>query len=126
MAKIKIEEMHFPEDKILINHWHNSFQNTPDYENIEKYILEDYLMTNLANVIEINHEIIDVEYREEKKALTIRNKNEIIGFILCDAYDSTDYSSMLYLQYIDINVLDLVNRGVISKILRYISYGCFQ
>ena len=39
------------------------------------YILEDYLMTNLANVIEINHEIIDVEYREEKKALTIRNKN---------------------------------------------------
>ena len=101
MPRIKIEKMKLPDDKTSINEWHNQFKHTKAYETTESYILENYLMTDLANVIEINHEILDTDYRETKFALTIKNtKNEIIGFLLCDAYDSTDYSSMLYLQYI--------------------------
>ena len=101
MTKIKIEEMNFPDDKLAINDWHKTFQHTKAYETIESYVLENYLMDDLASVIEINHEILDTDYREEKKAFVIKNKkSEIVGFILCDAYDIADYASMLYLQYI--------------------------
>ena len=104
MAKIKIEEMTFPNDKLLINAWHNELKNTSIYETIESYILEDYLMKDLAEVIEINHENLNLDYREDKKAFIIKdNKDKIIGFLLCDAYDSTDYESMLYIQYIVFN-----------------------
>lgn len=100
MSRIKIEKMKFPDDKISINDWHNQFKNTKDYETIESYILENYLMKDLANVIEVNHEILSTDYREEKKAFAFKHNNEIIGFLLCDAYDQTDYASMLYIQYI--------------------------
>ena len=101
MARLKIEEMNLPDDKESINTWHDKFKDTPAYESIERFILENYLLCDLAEVIETNYEFLDVGYREEKKALSIKNKDdEIIGFILCDAYDMTDYSSLLYLQYI--------------------------
>lgn len=101
MARLKIGEMILPDDKESINTWHDKFKNTPAYESIERFILENYLLCDLAEVIETNYEFLDVGYKEEKKALSIKNnKNEIIGFILCDAYDMTDYSSLLYLQYI--------------------------
>lgn len=104
MQKIKIEEMKLPDDKKSINEWHNKLKDSKVYESIENYILENYLMKDLAEVIEINHEMLDIDYREEKKAFIIKdNKDNIISFLLCDAYDSTDYSSMLYLQYIVIN-----------------------
>jgi hypothetical protein len=38
MAKIKIEEMTFPNDKLLINDWHNELKDTSIYETIESYL----------------------------------------------------------------------------------------
>jgi len=101
MANIKIETMKFPGDKIAINEWHNNLKNTKKYETIESYILENHLIFDLSELIETNYEMLNLDYREENKALVIKdNKNNIIGFILCDAYDVTDYSSMLYIQYV--------------------------
>lgn len=101
MARIKIEEMKIPDDKKIINDWHNTLQHTKEYETIESYILENRLIYDLDELIEINYEKLNLGYREINKALVVKNtKNKIIGFILCDAYDMTDYSSMLYIQYI--------------------------
>lgn len=116
MARLKIEEMKLPEDKNEINQWHIKYKNNKNYENIKQFILEYIEFLDLAEVIFVNHEILDTDFREEKKALAVKNnKNETIGFILCDAYDMTDYSSMLYLQYIVIKPT-LKNKGYGSEI----------
>ena len=100
MSRIIIEEMKLPNDKNSINEWHNEQKHTSQYETIEHYILEGYLMSNLAEVIETNYELLNIDYREVKKALIVKNNNQIIGFLLCDDYDMNEYASMLYLQYI--------------------------
>ena len=103
MNKFTIQEMS-SEDRKLINNWNLEFSGKPEFESIERFILENGLLTNLDEVIMTNHDLLSLDYREIKKAFSIYdNKTNIIGFLLCFAYEIGDYSSELYLQYIVLN-----------------------
>lgn len=117
MQKIKIEEMsNFDRNQIFS--WDNEFAENPEFESIERFVLENGLLSNIAEVIETNHDLIPLDYRELKKAFSIKDiNNDIIGFLLCLAYDINDYSSELYLQYIVLNPNNQ-NHGLGTEILK--------
>ena len=102
MEDFKILEMNIPSDKPQISKWDTLFAGSPEYETIEWFILENYILSDLAEIIETQYENYEIdEYSEIKKAFVIKDtKDEILGFILCSAYELDDQYSDLYLQYI--------------------------
>ena len=103
MKNFTIQEMS-NKDREIICSWDSKFAKKPEFEDIEKFILENGLLTNLDEVIMTNHDLLSLDYRELKKAFSIYDKKEnVIGFLLCFAYEIGDYSSELYLQYIVLN-----------------------
>ena len=105
MKDFKILEMDLDLDKPQISNWDTVFAGTPEYETIEWFVLENHLLKDLAEVIETQYEIYEIDdYLEIKKAFIIKdNKDEILGFLICSAYQVADISSDLYLQYIVVN-----------------------
>ena len=104
MKNYKIVDMDLEPDKAQIAKWETDYADTPEYKTIEKYILENKLIYDLAEVIESNYEIIPIGKNEIKKALVAKtNKDEIIGFILCQAFDLQTSLPEVFLQYIVIN-----------------------
>ena len=92
-------------DKPQIANWDTLFAGTKEYETIEWFILENHLLKDLSEVIETQFENFAIDdYLEIKKAFVVKDKsNEVLGFLLCSAYQIADYSSDLYLQYFVMN-----------------------
>ena len=105
MNKFNITEMDLNLDKSKISSWEQDYAGTYEYNRIEWFILENRLFKNLAEVIESQHETYEIdEFCEIKKAFTIKDHSgDILGFILCSAYDVSDQTSDLYIQYVVLN-----------------------
>ena len=104
MKDFKIVDMNLDTDKPQINEWQNLYGETDEYKAIEHYILEDYTIYSLGEVIETNYEIVPIGDEEIKKALVAKtNEDEIIGFILCQAFDLKTTLPEIFLQYVVIN-----------------------
>lgn len=98
--KFSIQEMS-NQDRQTISSQDSEFSDSPAFESIERFILENGLLTDLDEVIATNYDLLSIDYREIKKAFSIYDENKaVIGFLLCFAYEISDYSSELYLQYI--------------------------
>lgn len=105
MKKFTISEMNLETDKPQIENWDTLYAGSHEYETIEQFILENHLLKDLSEVIVTQFEIYEIDdYLEIKKAFVIKDKkSEILGFIICSAYQVADQSSDLYLQYIVVN-----------------------
>lgn len=103
MNKLKIVPMKFPEDKIEISNWEKKYNGTEGFELIKHYILEDDIFYGLDEVIETNHEILPIGDDEKKLAFVGKLNDEIVAWILIDAFDLTTTEPEMFLQYIVIN-----------------------
>ena len=103
MKKFTIQPMDLLLDKQDICEWDDIYTGTPEYESIERFVLENHLLKDLSEVIETQHQTLPIDYREIKNAFVIKSEENILGFLLCYAYDIADYSSALYIQYIVLN-----------------------
>ena len=100
MNNFKITDFDLVSDKKELAKWDEIYTGKPEYASIEKFILEDHLIYDMAELLETNHENFPIDFYEMKKALAIKSQNnELIGFLLCYGYE-TDITSTLYLQYI--------------------------
>ena len=99
MENIHIQNMVFNEDKNIISSWDEKYVESPEYEQIFKFILEYGLIHGLDELIETNYERIPIGNNEVKKALTFKNDNgEILGFMIYQIHDIKQNPSM-FLQY---------------------------
>lgn len=99
-----IVPMLFPEDKDEINTWTAKYWNTPEYQLIHTFIMENDTYLSLGEVINTNHEIFAIGDDEKKYAFTAKSKNnEIIAWILLDVFNLTTPKPEMFLQYIVIN-----------------------
>ncbi len=103
MEKIKLTKMQFPEDKLEIANWEKQYGNSPEFQSIRHFILEDNIFTGLAEVIETNHEIFQIGNDEKKLAFVAKTRNEILAWVLLDAFDLSTNNPQMLLQYIVIN-----------------------
>ncbi len=104
MKSYKIVDMNLEPDKAQIAKWETDYADTQEYKNIEHFILEDKLLYNLDEVIEMNYEAIHIGKNEIKKALVAKTKDdEILGFLLCQAFDLQTTMPELFLQYVVIS-----------------------
>ena len=103
MEKIKLTKMQFPEDKLEIASWETQYGNSPEFQSIRHFILEDNTFTGLAEVIETNHEIFPIGEDEKKLAFVAKSGNEIVAWVLLDAFDLSTKKPQMFLQYIVIN-----------------------
>lgn len=102
--KINIVPMVFPDDKDEINNWTAKYGNTPEYESIHHFIMEDDTYRGLGEVINTNHEIFAIGDDEKKLAFTAKtNDGEIVAWVLLDVFDLTTPKPEMFLQYIVIN-----------------------
>ena len=104
MKDFKIVDMELASDKEQINNWQNQYAGTDEFKAIEHYILEDHMLYDLGEVVETNFEIVNIGDNEVKKALVAKtNEGEIVGFIICQAFDLQTSLPEIFLQYIVIN-----------------------
>ena len=104
MKDFKIVDMDLASDKEQINNWQTLYAGTDELKAIEHYILEDHMLYDLGEVVETNFEIVHIGDNEIKKALVAKtNEDEIVGFILCQAFDLQTNLPEIFLQYIVIN-----------------------
>ena len=79
MEDFKILEMNIPSDKAQISKWDTLFAGSPEYETIEWFILEDYILRDLAEVIETQYENYEIdEFSEIKKAFVERARSQLV------------------------------------------------
>jgi len=101
MKDFKLTPMNLETDKPIISAWSEKYKGLPEYEAIERYILEDDLMRSLGAVIEANYEVYHIGEDEKKIALVAKStSDEILGFMIFNAFDLTTKNSQLFLQYI--------------------------
>lgn len=104
MKDFKIVDMNLETDKPQINNWQTLYAGTDEFKAIEHFILEDHLLYDLGEVVETNFEVVNIGDNEIKKALVAKtNEDEIVGFILCQAFDLQTSLPEIFLQYIVIN-----------------------
>ena len=114
---ITIELMKFPQDKREIAAWETEFGGKPEFESIQKYILENHIYYGLDEVIETNYEIYPIGSSEKLLSLVAKEKNKVIAWILADAFDlNTDYPQ-LFIPYICLHPL-YQNKGYGTEILK--------
>lgn len=104
MKDFKIVDMNLETDKPQINSWQTLYAGTDEFKAIEHFILEDHLLYDLGEVVETNFEVVNIGDNEIKKALVAKtNEDEIVGFILCQAFDLQTSLPEIFLQYIVLN-----------------------
>ena len=121
MRKFNIVPMDLPGDKYEIGGWETEYGDTPSFQTIREFILENQTYRGLAEVIETNHEIYpigDDEIKYSYVAKTTRD-NKIIAWILLDEFDINTTEPELFVQYICIHPL-YQNKGYGEAILNEI------
>lgn len=104
MKEFKVQPMNMEVDKPQVLAWDNEFSGKPEYESIEKFVLENGLIRGLSELIETNYERYPIGIDETKNIVTIKsNENEIIGFLIFQLFEITTKKPSMYLQYIVIN-----------------------
>ncbi len=104
MKNITIKTLDIKADKEEINQWAEKYFYLQGFKDIERFILEDYIMFSLAELIEANYEYYAIGNDDIKKAFVAKNdQDEIVGFMICHAYNLTQENSEVYLQYIVVN-----------------------
>lgn len=122
MKKFDIVPMNLNSDKYEIASWEIDHANTPGFERIKEFILENQTYRGLCEVIETNHELYPIGDDEIKYSYVAKTKNkEIIAWILFDEFDINTTEPELFLQYICIHPL-YQNKGygeaILSEILQ--------
>ena len=117
MTNYRFELMQFPDDKAEINSWQDKYNKTEGWKNIYQFILENGLIHNLGELIATNYEIMPIGDDEIKLAFSIKNDNEIIGFIICQEFGMTSQDPELFLQYIVLKP-DMQNKGIGKNIFK--------
>ena len=124
--KINIQPMLFPEDKNEIASWQAAYGDTPEFESIQKYILEGQTYYGLNEVIETNYEIMPIGDDERRLAFVAKsNDDEIIAWILVDAFDLNTSMPEMFVQYICIHPL-YQNQGYGTEIAKEILLNAKQ
>ena len=132
MKNFEIVPMDFPGDKYEIAGWEIEYGDTPGFQGIREFILENQTLENqtlenqtyrgLHEVIETNHEIYPIGDDEIKYSFVVKTKNkDIIAWLLLDEFDINTTEPELFLQYICIHPL-YQNKGygeaILSEILQ--------
>lgn len=104
MKQFKLEQVNIEVDKPQIANWDNLFKSHKNYASIKKFILEDDLIFGLGEMIDANYERFPIGEDETKNMLVAKTQeNEILGFIILDAFDLNTPNSQLFIQYIVIS-----------------------
>lgn len=99
MTKLQICKLDFEKDIPAINEWENQF-TAEEFASIKHFILEDHTYYGLNEVIVNNYEFFHIGEDERKYCLTIKDKDQIAGFILACIYDISVSKPELIIQYI--------------------------
>ena len=109
MTKLKdfhIEPMNATNDRLEIASWEQLYSDTPGFEQIKHFILEDQTYHGLNEVIWNNLELYPVGDDELKYSYVARtNDEEIIAWILLDEFDINTTEPELFIQYVCIHPL---------------------
>jgi ribosomal protein S18 acetylase RimI-like enzyme len=120
MKNFEIVPMDFPGDKYEIAGWEIEYGDTPGFQGIREFILENQTYRGLHEVIETNHEIYPIGDDEIKYSFVVKTKNkDIIAWLLLDEFDINTTEPELFLQYICIHPL-YQNKGYGEAILNEI------
>lgn len=114
---ITIEPMRFPQDKREIAAWETEFGGKPEFDSIQKYILEGQTYYGLDEVIETNNEIFPIGQNEQLLSLVAKQDKKIIAWILADVFDLQEENPQLFIQYICLHPL-YQNKGYGTEILK--------
>lgn len=89
MSELKpfiLEPMNFPPDKYEICIWEMDYSGKPEFDSIQKYILEGNIYYGLHELIDTNYERVPIGTKERKYTLVARIKNDIIAFLNLDVF----------------------------------------
>lgn len=101
MEKLQIVPLNIEKDVPIIKLWPKIYANHPNFNNIERFILEGNTYYGLDEVILTNYEFFHIGEDERKFCLSIINQEEIpIGFILACLFNIERNNPELILQYI--------------------------
>ncbi len=114
---ITIELMQFPQDKREIAAWETEFGGKPEFESIQKFILEDQTYFGLNEVIETNYEIYPIGTNEQMLSLVAKENEKVIAWILVDVFDLQADRPQLFIPYICLHPL-YQNKGYGTEILK--------
>jgi ribosomal protein S18 acetylase RimI-like enzyme len=104
MISFTLQKLNHEEDLPQIDSWSIRYNGDPRFDTIKKYILEDDLFISLSEVIDTNHDKLQIGEDEKHIAFTIKNnKNEILGFVLTAIIDIRTSDTSLVIKYIVIN-----------------------
>ncbi len=102
--KLTILPMDFDKDKAEIATWEQLYAETPGYQAIKKFIIDDASDASLEEVIENNKEIQAIGDDEVKLAFVAKTENgQIAGWVMIDIFDILLGKPQMFLQYIVIN-----------------------
>ena len=118
MKNFKITQLDEEKDLAEISAWDTEYKNDSKYDSIRQFILEDYIFTSLAEVIEINHDKYPIGNYERAYALCVKDCKEekILGFTLCSVIDLNTKEPELIIKYIVIHP-DEQGKGLGKKVV---------
>ena len=89
--KLKFSFINLDEDKPLIDDWEKQYSETDGFKAITKYVLENKLYYNLAEVLSVNFEKVRIGDDEFRNIIVAKTrKNDIAGFALYNAFSLND------------------------------------
>lgn len=109
MAKLKkftIEPMDKENDRLEVASWEHIYSDTPGFQQIKHFIMEDNTYHGLNEVIWNNLELVPIGDDELKYSYVAKiNDGTIIAWILLDEFDINTTEPELFIQYVCIHPL---------------------
>lgn len=103
MNKLKITPLDFEKDIAAIKKWEIQFADSSEFNSIKKFILEDKTDHGLEQVIVNNYENYPIGDDEKKFCFSIKDNDNVAGFIIASMYNISIEKPELFLQYLVLN-----------------------